>query len=234
MFDQMEKIILFFRKKIVIYLRLSRFIWLEYFTRLSIADKNTVLSKKTPVVLVAGIYASARSLVPLKKFLELHGFAVYLPPQKKNTEAISILAEKLAQQILAIPQKKVQVIACSMGGITVLAAAQNSRIAEKISQIITLGSPFAGCYLGSLVFWEYWRNQKYLKYLSRETTKLTSDKHLNKKVRALFARHDGLVFPQKCAILLGAKENIELPVDGHVSLIFSPKVWREIICRLDN
>ncbi|MBU1089873.1 hypothetical protein KKF38_03720, partial [Patescibacteria group bacterium] len=220
------------KKFLAIWRQRVRFFYLEYFTKLKKSDFQTIKSRKTPIVLVAGIYASGRSLLPLKKFLEKNGYPVYLAPEKKNTEPLPILARRLGKQILAVPAKKVQIIAHSMGGITALKALQNKKILAKVKQAITLGSPLDGCFFGNLAFWERRRNQKYLALHSKEIRKLNSNSKINRKIRVLHSYFDEIVFPKKFTKLRGAKENCELPVYGHVGLILAKRSWREILRRL--
>lgn len=213
--------------------RRLKFFYLENILHIGKKDYRTIQNDKIPVVfLVAGIYGSAHGLIPLKNFLESKGYPVYLPPKEKNKEPIPKLAKKLTKQILEAPQKKVQIIAHSMGGLTALTAMQNPKVAKKVAQVITLGSPLNGCILGSLAFWEHKRNRRYLKFLSKDTKKLTAKPSINRKVRSLFAKYDGIVFPKKASILNNAKENFEVNVNSHVDLILSPKAWKEIVKRL--
>ena len=220
------------KKFLAIWKQRIRFLILEYLSRISSKDFKTIKSSKTPVVLVAGIYASGRSLLPLKKFLEKNGYPIYLAPEKKNTEPLPALVRRLEKQILAVPAKKIQIIAHSMGGITTLKACQNKKTLAKVSRVIMLGSPLNGCVLGSLAFWERWRNQKYLSLHSNEIEKLNSNSKINRKICALFSQFDGMVFPKNVSILKHAKENAELPVYGHVGLILAKRSWREILRRL--
>ncbi|MCK5471739.1 hypothetical protein KAI54_00955 [Candidatus Gracilibacteria bacterium] len=138
----------------------------------------------------------------------------------------------MEKQILAVPAKKVQIVAHSMGGMTVLKMLQDSKTLAKVSQVIMLGSPLNGCALGSLAFWERWRNQKYLALNSRVIKKLNSNPKINRKIQALFSQFDGIVFPKNISKLKHAKENAELPIYGHVGLILAKKSWREILGRL--
>jgi len=208
------------------------FLYLEHFSRLQKSDLRTIKSAKTPIILVAGIYASVRSLLPLKKFLESEGYSVYLPQKRKNYEAVPVLAKRLQERIKKIPTKKVQIIAHSMGGITTMKALQDPKTFAKVSQVITLGSPLNGCILGSLAFWERRKNRKYLALFSRDIAKLNSNLKINKKVRTLYSRRDGVVFPKSMAKLRGAKENAELSVIGHVGLILARSAWEEVLKRL--
>ncbi len=135
--------------------RLRAEFWrLEYFSRSRAKDFATIKSKRMPVVLVAGIYASGKSLRPLKKFLEQKGWPVSLAPAEKNYAAVPILAKRLEERILAIPAKKVQIVAHSLGGITALVALKTPKVFAKVAQVITLGSPLQGCALGKFAFWE--------------------------------------------------------------------------------
>jgi predicted alpha/beta hydrolase family esterase len=220
------------RKILAIWRQRIRFFRLEYFTRLAKKDFATIQSKKTPVVLVAGIYASGRSLLPLKKFLESQNYPVYLAPEKKNRESIPILAKRLQKQIQKIPAPKVQIVAHSMGGITVLKALQNKKTLAKVLQVITLGSPLNGCALGSLAFWEHWNNQKYLALHSPAIKKINSHKKINQKICALYAYFDEIVFPKRNMKLENAKENKELLTYGHVGLILYRRTWEEVAKRL--
>ena len=208
------------------------FFYLEYFTRLRKSDFRTIKSRKTPIVLVGGIYAGARSLLMMKKFFESKGYPVYLPSEKKNFQQIPVLAKRLQNQIKKIPAQKVQIIAHSMGGITTLQALRDAKTLAKIQQVITIGSPLNGCPMGNLAFWEYRNNQKYLAKNSETIHKLNSNKKINRKIRSLYAEFDEIVFPKKTSILLGAKENRQLKVHGHLGLILAKKSFREIAKRL--
>ncbi len=220
------------KKFLAVWKQRLRFIRLEYFTSLRKKDFQTIKSKKTPVVLVAGIYAGGRSLLPMKKFLESKGWSVYLAPEKKNFEVVPILAKRLEKQIQNIPAKKVQIIAHSMGGITTLNALQNPKTLAKVSQVITLGSPLQGCKFGSVAFWEKGKNQKYLALDSKDIAEVNSNLKINKKIRALHSCFDEIVFPKKITEIKGAKENTEIPTYGHVGLILAKRTWREVLKRL--
>jgi triacylglycerol lipase len=209
-----------------------RFFYLEWFTKLKQQDFETIKSEKTPVVLVAGTYASGRGLLPLKKFLESLGYPVYLAPAKRNFEPVPILAKKLQQQIQKIPAKRVQIIAHSLGGMTTLVALQDSKIFTKVVQVITLGSPLNGCLLGSLAFWERRNYQKYIALNSKTIRHLSSNPKINKKIRVFYACFDEIVFPKRNMCLKYAKENVELSVYGHMGLVLGKDVWKEIAKRL--
>jgi triacylglycerol lipase len=222
--EKMKKLFAIWKQRI-------HFFYLEYFTKLNKKDFETIKSKKTPVILVAGIYAGGRSLLPMKKFLEAKGYPVYLTPEKKNYAPIPVLAKKLQKQILRISAKKVQLVAHSMGGVTVLAALQDKKTLAKVAQVITLGSPLNGCFLGKIAFWEHWNNQKYVAP-SAEIAKLNANVGINKKIRALYSCFDEIVFPKRNMPLRHAKESKELSTYGHVGLILYRKTWEEVAKRL--
>jgi len=220
------------KKFLAIWRQRIYFFRLEYFTKLRKKDFETIKSQKTPVVLVAGIYASGRSLLPMKKFLERKGYPVHLAPEKKNYESVLILARRLEKQIQKIPAQKVQIVAHSMGGITALQALQNPKIFAKVVQVVTLGSPLNGCRLGNLAFWEHWNNQKYLALHSPAIKKINSHKKINQKICTLYACFDEIVFPKRNMKLKNAKENKELPTYGHTGLILYRRTWKEVAKRL--
>ena len=203
---------------------------MEYFTKLSPQDFETIESNKTPVILVAGMRSSGRMLLPLKEFLESKGYPTYLPPEKKNLDHLPKLAKRLIKQVQKIQKPKVQIVAHSLGGLITLKAMQDPEFAEKVERVIALGSPFRGSLLG--VFALHDNNRKFVRYLSEETDELTSHKAINHKFISLFAEYDEVVIPQKCATLRYAKENAEIPIIGHFNLIVDPKAFKEIAKRL--
>lgn len=209
-----------------------RFWRLEYLTRLRQKDFATIKSKRVPIVLVAGIYASGKSLRPMKKFFEQKGWPVSLAPGEKNYESVPVLAKRLEQRILALPAKKVQIVAHSLGGITALAALRNPKVFAKVSQVIALGSPLNGCALGNLAFWELKKNRDFVALNSKKIQALTASPKINRKFRSLRAKLDPVVFPVEASILTGARENSELKVVGHIALILSPEAWRAVAKRL--
>ena len=213
--------------------RLRAEFWrLEYFSRSRAKDFATIKSKRMPVVLVAGIYASGKSLRPLKKFLEQKGWPVSLAPAEKNYAAVPILAQKLEERILAIPAKKVQIVAHSLGGITALVALKTPKVFAKVAQVITLGSPLQGCALGKFAFWELKKNRDFVAPNSKKIQALTANSKINRKFRSLRAHFDPIVFPPEVSILPGAQENRGLPVVGHIALILSLTAWRSVVKRL--
>jgi pimeloyl-ACP methyl ester carboxylesterase len=209
-----------------------RFWRLEYFSRLSKKDFCTINSQKMPVVLVAGIYAGGRSLVPLKKFLEKNGWSVSLAPERKNFAPLSELAEKLARRIAKIPAQKVQLVVHSMGGLTALVALRDPKISRKVDRVIALGSPFGGSALGAFALLE--KNQKYLVLGSPELKTLTANHKINSKFFALRAEFDEIVFPPEVSELPDARENSTIPVTSHAALILSKKSWRAVVRRLEK
>lgn len=224
----MEKIIHFFG----FWKRRARYFWLEYLRYFSPKKIKTIKSNRIPVVFVAGIYASGRSFLPFKKFLEARGWPVDVDFSKRNVDELSLLAAKLKKRILKIPAKKVQIVAHSMGGLTTLAVLADPKIRAKVELVITIGTPFRGCALGSFAFWERDRNQKFLVLGSAEAKKLTANRAANRKFRTLHAKFDEIVFPKGITILRGARENSEIEVFGHLALLLARKSWREIAKRL--
>lgn len=188
--------------------------------------KNTV-----PIVLVAGFYGSARMLMPLKKYLEKAGFTVYAPPLTRNYARVPKLAEKLVEQIHAIPTKKVQLVTHSLGGVTALAAlASDKATCNKTQQVITLGSPLQGCFWGTILI--NLRNRRWLKLNAQPNSKWMRQSGIAAKFRTLHATRDFVVWPSSHATIPGAKENTKLPVIGHMNLAFEKAAWDEVIQRL--
>lgn len=122
--------------------------------------------KKT-IVIVAGYGTSQKCLVPLQKFLSSNKLNVYTFPLKRVNLDIDTLGKNLTKKILKIPAQKIEVIGISLGGLIVSKMTQNKKAEKKITKIITLGSPFKGCYLGTLL-WILTGN-KIIKYNSRYT-----------------------------------------------------------------
>lgn len=185
-------------------------------------------SKKQPVLLVAGIFASGRMWLPFKQFLESRGYTVYLPPLKRNFADVPTLAAELAAQIQKLPAKKIQIVAHSLGGLTALAALQNPKIAAKVSQVITLGSPLLGCFFGTIY---PTAARPWLKFNSAERSAWLRNS-VTKKFKTFVARRDWIVFPASRAVLSAAAEVLELPVAGHLSLVLHPAVWAAVERRL--
>lgn len=202
----------------------------EYFTRVTPADRETIISAKTPVFFVAGWQASSRCWLPFKRFLEQHGFAVFLPSNRHCRQKMPELVQDFLQSFRALPVQRVQIVAHSLGGLIVLAALREApEIGEKIERIILLGTPYRGALIGWLVFWanawKYLRFQSAWRKLVRET-----DPQILAKIHALSAQYDELVVPR--SYLPGAKENAVVPVLGHSSLVFHEKSWQEVLRRL--
>lgn len=203
---------------------------LEFFTKLKLRDFSTIESKKIPVVLVQGSLASARYMIPFKRFLESRNYPVYLYSRKRNTKYLSELSDQLMKRVSCLKEKRIQIVAHSLGGLITLWAMQNKKFAKKVQQVIAVGSPFKGSLWGALAFYD--KNKKFLKYFSKDTQKLTSNKKINSKFVSLFAEYDEFVIPQSCAHLNDARGNFQIPVVGHYNIIRSKEGWKEIESRL--
>ena len=122
-----------------------RAIW-EYFKGRRFISKLSGKQVKNgqTVFVIPGFLASDLSTAPLRRLLKKKGYRVYgweRGTNLGNLEELDFLEEKI-DQYFEDSHQKISLIGWSLGGI--YARELGKRKADKVRQIITLGSPFAG------------------------------------------------------------------------------------------
>ncbi|PWR22044.1 alpha/beta fold hydrolase [Zavarzinia compransoris] len=183
-----------------------------------------------PVLVMPGLAAGDGSTVPLRRFLRRRGYHAHGWKAGRNTGQPGLLfalQERLAD-LHERHGRKVSLIGWSAGG---LYARELAKLApERVRQVITLGSPFAGTADVSNV-------KRLYQFLSGRRQ---DDPQLRARLRqtppqpvtSIYTKSDGIVPWQRCIETAGERvENIEVP-GSHSGLGHNPAVLLAIADRL--
>lgn len=186
------------------------------------------------VVLVHGIFDTAKVFSTLQKGLEHEGFAVYAPSLSPNdgSASLSLLAAQLKKFIdRSVPERELfSIVGYSMGGLVARYYLQELGGSERATQLITLSSPHHGSLLAHLLngdgYREMRRGSMFLKRLEARDDALSS-----LKITSLRTPFDLMVVPSRSSVW-GRAENLSVPVPAHALMTRSKLVEREIVKRL--
>lgn len=194
------------------------------------------------VVLVHGHLCNRGFWTPWLRRLRARGCAlaaVDLEPVFGDIDRYAPLIEAAVQRIAGITGRPPLVLCHSMGGLAVRAwwkawrrAAQASgqaapRLQDRVSRIVTLGSPHRGTWLAR---WSWADNGRQMRLGSDWLQDLAHDEPPAE--RAVFtcwdAPLDNVVYPPGVALLPGAVER-RTPGVGHITLAFEPVVVQAVL-----
>jgi pimeloyl-ACP methyl ester carboxylesterase len=189
-----------------------------------------------PVLLFPGLAADKTALGPLKRLCETLGYTVDDWGRGFNTgpegDVYEWIAE-LAQEVDAHAQahgEPVSLIGWSLGGLYAREIARE--LPDRVRQVITLGTPFAGDGDATNVGWLY-------RVLSGQPAAV--DEALAERLRAtppvpttsVYSRSDGVVAWQACVERCDHSRAESIEVDAsHIGLVWHRKVCRIVADRL--
>jgi len=187
------------------------------------------------VLIVPGLGTHDVHMLPMRRFVARLGYEALPWKQGFNLGAREGLDELLGKLEGLIADattrrhKKVSIIGWSLGGI--IARELAKRAPEKVRQVITLGSPFAGHPSATHATLVY-------EWLSGREA---HDRDIIERVRvappvpftSIFSRTDGIVaWPSSVQAPSGMSENIAVSVASHLGLITNPAVLYIVANRL--
>ena len=187
-----------------------------------------------PILLLHGYSHNQSAWVALRLRLRRAGFGpVYslsLGPTSRSMKKLSQEVDQMAQSIeKETGVKELILVGHSMGGI--VAAYYNEELAPhgKVSHLITIGSPLAGSRLATLHanegMREMWPGSPFCETLRGKI----KENHYTRYCQVA-SRFDNIVYPYHSSLLEGESENqLLLPATGHMGLLLSPQVARQII-----
>ena len=184
-----------------------------------------------PVLLVPGFLRGEGYMAPLRRFLEVRGYAVYgwrLGVNLGPTERVLDGLEHRLQEIVARHGRRASLIGHSLGGALVRELAKAHP--ELVRQVIVLASPIR--LPTASAFEPLYR--MLARWHSAETGSLYAG--INEPppvpVTALHTRSDGIVAWQSCLEAEGPeRENVEVK-GPHSTMARNPAAWRVIADRL--
>lgn len=197
--------------------------------------------KNDPAILmVHGFLCNGALWLPLQSFLEKKGlgnlYTITLePPIWGNIEefakSVAVRVDEICEQS---ESEQVIIIAHSMGGIVSRFYLDHLGGNNRVSKLITIGSPHHGThtadtvpFLGENVRQMRIRSNSWLKELNSSETKPAET-----PITSIYSYHDDIVVPQESSKLKNAK-NVAFSGLGHFNLLFSRSIqdliYREII-----
>ncbi|MFP4227094.1 MAG: esterase/lipase family protein, partial [Desulfobacterales bacterium] len=140
------------------------------------------------------------------------------------------LSQKLADRINEVLKEtgaaKVNIVAHSLGGVLARYAIKNLYMEDKVSRLISIGSPHRGSRVAAL--WPYGRNTLQLLYESDFIKALEEGGLTPGRVKyvSIYSAFDNFIIPQESANLGDSAINHKLSYHGHLRLLYSHKVNR--------
>jgi pimeloyl-ACP methyl ester carboxylesterase len=196
--------------------------------------ENTGGGDGTPVLLVHGLWCNAAVWWRYARWLRAAGIApvctVTLEPPLADIER---LAQNLAVEIdritLGSGAHRIAIVAHSMGGLVVRAYFR-AYGTDRVSRLITLGSPHHGSTLAGLSFGRCVHQMRprnpWLAELANEETGLA-----RLSVVSFYSLHDNLVAPQTSSVLANVT-NIPLSGVGHMEMLFRRDVFLRVLAEI--
>ncbi len=187
-----------------------------------------------PVILIHGYMMRGGVLWPMMRYLKRKGFKrVFLFTYSPLWRDIPHFAEQLAQKVNEITRRcetdHVDLIGHSMGGLVARYYINFLGGEEKVERLITLGTPHHGTILGALSsFISGAQMRPQSKFLSRLAE---NDNILEAvKVCSIYSDFDQIIIPWESSVLEGKNRiNRKVPDLGHAGLVYSRRVYKEII-----
>ncbi len=179
-----------------------------------------------PVLLLHGWAMTPASMLPLALRLRRRGRNVCLFGYNSLGPDMYGKARRLAGRIRELasssPDGRIDVVAHSLGGLIVRAAAVRAGAGRHLASLVTLGTPHQGTALAAFLPWP---NLAPMRPGSAFIQGLATSESLAGSARctAIFSTFDALVFPHELAEYPGAV-NVEIDGVGHLGLLFSAKV----------
>jgi pimeloyl-ACP methyl ester carboxylesterase len=191
-----------------------------------------------PVLILPGLGAHDVHTLPMRRFLTRLGYRALPWKQGINLgprEGLDALLEKLEVLVdEAIEQthgrhQKVSLVGWSLGG--VFARELAKRVPDRVRQVVTLGSPFAGhpTATHASVLYEWLSGQRATNQAIIERVRVRPPV----PVTSIFSKTDGVVaWPSSVQSTTETSENIAVSVASHLGLIANPVVLYIVANRL--
>lgn len=195
--------------------------------------KKTPLQKGIPIVLVHGYLHNSSAWIYLKKYLSCKGygpiFDLNLGRPFSSIETHAKKLKKFCDEVEKITNTgDLILIGHSMGGLVSSCFALTMASKEKKIDIITIGSPLHGTYLGWL---SLGKSVLQMRYKSPFVLNL-KERIVNQNKVGFFhvlSQTDQIVLPYNSAFIEGPKHKRKVFKNlGHISLLFSPRVAQTV------
>lgn len=209
------------------------FVWLHPFEWLH-TRRDAPASGAGPVILcIHGYVCNGAYWVTFRRFLQAQDFArTYTINMDPTFGSIEDFAQQVARRVDEVRAStgvdKVVLVGHSMGGLVSRCYVQRHGGADKVSKIITLGTPHLGTYSAKKGPGE---DARQMVPGNPWITGLNAETPVNVPIVSIYSYHDNIIFPQDYSVLPGAK-NVGLPGIGHLELAFSKPIQELVLAEL--
>jgi len=187
-------------------------------------------AEQRTVVLVHGYLGNRSSFYPLAAYLKAHGVGSLLSFSYSAAHGIERAALELRESLRQrVRGGRIDLVCHSLGGLIARTWLQLLGGARRVDRCILLGTPQRGTYNA---YWLLSRVGRELRPDSALIERLHATRGAAKSVRfsSIVAGSNNIVIPR---VFCAADEDfVRVPDLGHMGLLFSPKVFREVLDRL--
>ena len=195
-------------------------------------DRLRPSAERPPLLMVHGYGCSRAAWWWLRHRLEAHGWVVAtinLEPIYNDIEHyVDSLARRIDEVLAATGASRLILVGHSMGGLVIRAYLRRHG-ADKVSRVVTLGTPYGGSELARIGFGANGRQMvpgnDWLVRLAEYTQPV--------ETTTIFSPHDNYVMPQTNLSLAGAQHRT-LDGLGHLAMLYSPCVADALLDALEH
>ena len=182
-----------------------------------------------PLVFVHGLGGNRGNFLPMSWYMWLmdrkRSYRVQFDPHHSMEQMAEALAGFIRELKKVTGEKKVEIVAHSMGGLIARMAITEHRLGNSVNTLVTLGTPHQGTYSA--------------RYAGTKLTKgLRPDSELIKKINrrklppgirvvTFWSKNDLMILPPESATLEGA-EQVDVSPFTHLSYLIDPKSWSSV------
>ncbi|GAA1831520.1 esterase/lipase family protein [Microlunatus capsulatus] len=190
---------------------------------------HPVAPRRTPVLLIPGVFETWRFLQPVAEHLHRRGHPVHVLAELGwNTRAIPELAALVAAHLEREDLHDVVVVAHSKGGLIAKQAFGQPGTLDRVRHVIAIGTPFSGSRYAALFLLPSVRmfapRGPVIRALALETA-------VNRRISSLYSVFDPHI--PETSRLEGA-ENVVLPTVGHFRPLGDPRTLALVTAILDR
>jgi pimeloyl-ACP methyl ester carboxylesterase len=189
-----------------------------------------ILEKKSPVILIPGIYSKWQFLKAIADPISLKGHPIYVVERLGNNSGAIHHSSKIVREL--IEEKNLRntiIIAHSKGGLIAKHLLAYDNADGRVVKVIAIATPFHGTNLVKFFHSSAFRE---LHPESEIIKKLHSQSGVNHKIISIFGEYDNHVWPTESCRLDGAK-NIQVNTHGHHKILFNKQVQDIILNEIE-
>ena len=215
------------------------FNWSQPFQGLAMGREPADSAQGVPILLVHGYVCNRGLWATFARALAAAGLGpVHTVTLEPVFGGIDVVVPKLEARIEAICEasgaSQIMLVAHSMGGLVARDYLAQSD-ANRVSRLVTLGSPHHGtqlAHLGLGINANHMReNSPWLQALAGREAVNAGSGRPQPKTLSIYTLNDDLVYPAESSVLAWA-ENVPVSAVGHIGLAFSGPVVRRVIAYL--